>query len=986
MHSSFFLTIQNRRALGTVQKRTTGVKITFQKQTINENDNRTESNRTEKSSWGKDKTWRSKKSVNVNFGAVYESGQAAVPMSSLEKEENNKGKALMELQQDAGNANVALQQDYMTLMSHTMSQEDYAKACEDGFDPRELDQDTAVTIVDKIKAELVRSGQQIAGYTDDIDMDTLAAAVGSDTLARSIEEQFRSADLPLTQENINELKNAWDMAASLKEPEEGAVSYLVDNGLEPEIWNLYVAANSGAKVQNNDVPQELQEQMDKVIADAGLTVNDENRQKAQWLVSADLALTTDTLQQLVELDGISYPITEDAFAQAAAAAIAEGKSPMYANLGRQDTIYEKADKMLQDWFSDAKWNATAENLAARKQLEEIRLRMTAEVNVKLLQSDFSIDTAPMEQLIEALRKAEAEVAGKYFPGESQAVTKYETYTQAVQVASELPGLPAGVLGSYSLEQNAATETVSDFHKEGAAMQKAYEEAGERYETLMTAPRSDLGDSIRKAFSNVDDILTDMSLEKTSENQRAVRILAYNNMEITPENIEKVKEADRQVSAVVDRLTPKNVLQMIRDGVNPLEKTFNELESYFSQNPQSYEEEVEDYSRFLYQLERKKDVTEEERKAYIGIYRMVHQVEREDGAAVGAVVNTGADLQFSTLLTAARSRRASHMDWKVSEDTGLTQEIHLSENNISEQIRMGMAKEVLTEVSDDGESRAAYDREGLQQMREAGNTTPEAAELLQRGEVPISASNLLAAQALMDDPAEMFGNLRRYREKYRQEKEVPQTVTGTGEVPVGTETSELWEQLDQQNFAEDYRSMLQNTAEDVETISLEQADEHLDVKQLQLVHKQLCLAESLQAKQEYFLPMFLGEQLAGVHLILQQRAGAVGAVEIRVNAGDMELEAHLQVKGDTIDGYLVGNTPEEVTKLEKTSDIFLERIQTDTSADWKAEKLPIVSYRDMTRMAAGETKNADTIESRIDTEQLYRLAKGFLQAVADTSGK
>lgn len=115
--------------------------------------------------------------------------------------------------------------------------------------------------------------------------------------------------------------------------------------------------------------------------------------------------------------------------------------------------------------------------------------------------------------------------------------------------------------------------------------------------------------------------------------------------------------------------------------------------------------------------------------------MVYQVEREDGAAVGAVVNTGAELQFSTLLTAARSRRASHMDWKVSEDTGLTQEIHLSENNISEQIRMGMAKEVLAEVSDDGESRAAYDREGLQQMREAGNTAPEVAELLQKEKFP-----------------------------------------------------------------------------------------------------------------------------------------------------------------------------------------------------------------------------------------------------------
>lgn len=57
------------------------------------------------------------------------------------------------------------------------------------------------------------------------------------------------------------------------------------------------------------------------------------------------------------------------------------------------------------------------------------------------------------------------------------------------------------------------------------------------------------------------------------------------MKITPENIEKIKEADRQVSAVVDRLTPKNVLQMIRDGVT-LEKTFDELEAYFSQNPKA----------------------------------------------------------------------------------------------------------------------------------------------------------------------------------------------------------------------------------------------------------------------------------------------------------------------------------------------------------------------------------------------------------------
>ena len=958
------------------------MKITFQNQTVNETDNRTESIRTDKNTWGKDKTQRSKKSENVNiFGAVYESGQMAMPVGA---EENNKGKSLIELQQDAANTNVALQQDYMTLLSHTMSQEDYAKACEDGFDPRELDQDTAVTIVDKIKAELVRSGQNIAGYTDDIDLDTLAAAVGSDTLAQSIEEQFRAADIPLTPENVEELKTAWDLASSLQQPQDGEIGYLVDNELEPEIWNLYVAENSGAKVQQNTVPQELQDQMDKVITDAGLPLNDENRQKARWLVGAGLPLTTDTLQQLAELDTIAYPVSEDTFAQAAASAVAEGKSPVHANLGQQENIYEKAAGMVQEWFSDAKWDTTAENLAARKQLEEIRLRMTAEVNVKLLQSDFSIDTAPMEQLIEALRKAEAEVADKYFPGETDAVAKYETYTQAVQVTNELPGLPVSVLGPYSLEQKASQETVAEFHSEGKALQTAYTEANERYETLMTAPRRDLGDSIRKAFSNVDDILTDMSLDKTPENQRAVRILAYNRMELTPENMEKVKEADRQVTAVVEKLTPKNVLQMIRDGVNPLEKTFEELESYFAENPQSYEEETEEYSRFLYQLEQKKDITESERKAYIGIYRMVHQIEREDGAAVGAVVNTGAELQFSTLLAAARSRRTSHMDWKVSDDTGLTQEVRFSENNISEQISVGMAKEILAEVSEDTESRNAYYQECMQQMREAADTEPEAAQLLQKGEVNTSASNLLAAQVLLEDPAELFGDLQRYREKYNKEKEMP--LAAAGEEPAGAEASELWEQLDQQNFAEDYRAMLQDAVEETETNSIEQAENHLDVKQLQLIHKQLHLAEKLQDKQEYFLPMYLGDRLAGVHLTMQQGSGETQTVDIRVDAGEEQLEAHLQVTGERVEGYLVGNTPEEVTKLEKTSDIFLEWIQTDTSADWKAGKLPIVSSRDMTRMAAGEIQNADTIESRADAGQLYRLAKGFLQAVADSSGK
>ena len=71
-------------------------------------------------------------------------------------------------------------------------------------------------------------------------------------------------------------------------------------------------------------------------------------------------------------------------------------------------------------------------------------------------------------------------------------------------------------------------------------------------------------------------------------------------------------------------------------------------------------------------------------------------------------------------------------------------------------------------------------------------------------------------------------------------------------------------------------MLQDALQETETISLEQAESHLDVKQLQLVHKQLRLAGNLQNRQEYFLPMYLGDQLAGVHLTLQQGTGETSA--------------------------------------------------------------------------------------------------------------
>ena len=66
--------------------------------------------------------------------------------------------------------------------------------------------------------------------------------------------------------------------------------------------------------------------------------------------------------------------------------------------------------------------------------------------------------------------------------------------------------------------------------------EANEQLAKNYEAVGTQVRRDLGDSMTKAFQNVDVILDDLGLDRTSENQRAVRILAYNQMEITKESV------------------------------------------------------------------------------------------------------------------------------------------------------------------------------------------------------------------------------------------------------------------------------------------------------------------------------------------------------------------------------------------------------------------------------------------------------------------
>lgn len=139
-----------------------------------------------------------------------------------------------------------------------------------------------------------------------------------------------------------------------------------------------------------------------------------------------------------------------------------------------------------------------ENLAlltARRVLEETRLAMTTEANRALLKRGISIDTKPLEELVEQLKEQENSYY-KALLGESGKTadsSMAELFEETTRKVSDLKQMPAYVLGmrGYRLD------TVNGLHEAGSALKNAMEKAGESYEALMTAPRRDLGIPFRR---------------------------------------------------------------------------------------------------------------------------------------------------------------------------------------------------------------------------------------------------------------------------------------------------------------------------------------------------------------------------------------------------------------------------------------------------------------------------------------------------------
>lgn len=640
-------------------------------------------------------------------------------------------------------------------------------------------------------------------------------------------------------------------------------------------------------------------------------------------------------------------------------------------------------------------------VTARRQLEEVRMQMTLEAAAVMIRSGISVETQSMQELINRLEQIEEQYYVRLLSGSKVEATdaNISLYKEVTAAVSQIGHSPAALVGIVAFAQT--KQTIQTIHETGLVWNERYRQAEEAYEQVMTRPRSDMGDSIQKAFRNVDAILEEMGLEPTQANARAVRILGYNSMEITYESIARVKETDQKLNTMLDGMKPSAVLQMIREGYNPLDRTVDEVNEELSGLKAQTQEEQENYSEFLWQLEQAQDISKEERSAYIGIYRMLHQIEKTDGAVVGALIGQGAPLTMRNLMMGIRSARHKAMDYKVGEMDGVD---GTKINGITEQVEesfaylgqlAGAVNKHLTGVDFDqmpleevmdlsmeqfsdyvqnaqaDSEQSSYAKEQMQALAQAAQVDETVLSLLaENGTIPMTMGNILAAEQMFSGQSTMFRQLKEYADKTGEklEQELMRHFTEmeeqfTDEASAGRACKEL---------VDCAKGVIQQGMEE-ETITYEQ------MKNWKLLSSQIRLAGALSSQNDYHIPVTIGGELTNVHVQLIQNESKQEKVAVSVDTQAYGKAAVLFTVRHTntdavLEGYVQTDSQSLKEQLKQAEPVFRESVQ-------KAAGLSVgtISYAwqetvDLAKISADMSSGRT---GSVSTAALYQTAKAVI---------
>ena len=888
-----------------------------------------------------------------------------------------------------------------------------------------------------------------------------------------IENALREADLPVTKANVARVASAVQMTTILPELSQDAEAYILENQMAPTIENLYHGqySASGAldiSVVDEEVWQQLQGQITGLLQENGISVDEAVLADAKWLFANEIAVTPENINVMQVMRDISENMTPEKVLDQIIYAMQTGASPEQASLDDRQIVIaidalqtleeitpedventvrnvgqsevtmqqlkqsvdvrnsgqsERKDQDNVTEVSEAQQNGGSQTdnrsifsemiTVTQRQLEELRLRMTLPAAVRMAQKGIDIQVTPLKALVEELRQQEQKDYQEILPDMKLDESQWDRVQDSIARAEDIRKAPASILGIGARQHELLTMNV--LHRAAVSAVAQTRQYQTDYEAVGTQVRTDLGDSIQKAFQNVPELLYSIGMEDTQANQRAVRILGYNSLEITEQNVTKVKELDAQVNAVLDHMKPTLVMKLVQQGENPLDLPLDELDQRLAKLADEQDISSEEkYSRYLWKLEQEQGLTKQERDGYIGLYRLMHQVEDSDGAAIGSVMEAGLEMNLRSLLKAVRTEKRKGVDAHIDDDFGGLSDLRYTSKNITQQIDNAFSGKEFSGDSSSDSTRQYYERlsrqimnemepaalreisdgdmeqlldhslerlqeqlkqaEGSQetqqrlyeqlasQLRETVEQSQESIRYLEQMGLPDTINNIQAAHQLICQNYDVYHEIHERR----------RDVSGEEQDELRQSMEEIPDSLDQEDMLLQSYDRLGKSMEKILEHSYEKemitSDELRGLKQLRTG---MIFQSSRAGRYSYDVPVVTGDQVTTMNVTLIQGEEDTGRVQIYMD----NISAEFRVQQGEIKGLVLCDDREGYDTLSGNGEKLTQALQQD------GYNVKNISYS-MNHRSRVEAMTAKAGE-KVPSSSLYRIAKTVVRYVMDT---
>lgn len=485
--------------------------------------------------------------------------------------------------------------------------------------------------------------------------------------------------------------------------DDSSIRQIIERGLEENIEDFYKVGTGRDIIENKPLKDELwnKDKISEILYENGINSSEKSLDMARWLFDRDFEITRENLsklQSLKELTNLDKEERSLVIKERLREGLEYEGNPVKIPIGNSKRI--EANYIL----------ATIKNLeykdvSSRRMLEEVRLRLTEESAIRLMKKGINIDTKNLRELVENLKKEEDSLS-KFFIQNEDIETGYSLEKREASLSEIIK------ISSYAIRGGATYRFGADlesFRYDGKISLSSYHKAGLAYEKLSTSKNIKFGDTIEKALENTDKLLESIGLNASYENKRAVRLLAYNESEINISNINTVKRVSLLAEMTLKSLRPDTVARLISNGKNPLDMEMEELFSEINED----DENREGFAKYIYNLEKKKELNNDEREILIGVYRILKQIQKTDYSVVAATSLDDKALTLRNFLKEIRQKKHLSFDKSVDESFGELERELSSKVKIDEKIDVAYSRLLaikleneLTEVDEEYYSRVS----------------------------------------------------------------------------------------------------------------------------------------------------------------------------------------------------------------------------------------------------------------------------------------